>query len=128
MKLLTLSVLPLLIAAGFAYAASPEETEGEYGLTPQKSNAHAYQERVLIKNVVFSPSSGTIMVQFSQTTPENVTLSLFDAEGHFLSAKTENGKKSGIVFFDGANLQSGTYLVKLGNDDRSVVKAVIIVR
>ena len=119
--------LPVIVAALLAVSINGAPVNADHGANKQGSLAPAYQELIQIKNVSYSPSTGTIMVQFNQAKPGKVTLGLYDAAGHCFASTVDNGRSAGSVFFDGSNLKSGSYFLKLQNNNELATKAIIII-
>ena len=116
-----------MAALFLGFAAGPLATFSV--ATPEQSrSSHAFRQTLRINNVVFSPDSRTIMVQFNQTNSGPVTLGLYSPAGDKVAEKRTDGRLAGTLFFDGSDLKSGTYMLKLRKGEQYDVKAFIMVR
>jgi hypothetical protein len=127
MKKLHFLILPMIVAANLAFGAGPPINANNMA-NKQKSTTHAFKETVRIKNVIYSPASQVIMIQFIQDIPDAVTFGLYDAAGHLLATRSDRGRRAGTLFFNSSDLVSGTYILRLENKEQNTMKAVIVMR
>lgn len=80
--------------------------------------------------IVPNPFNSTITINYHFTSASKISLDVFDMMGHLVSALVNEDKETGeyTTLWNGENMPSGIYFVRLKAGDRTITKRAILIR